>query len=134
MQAASIGSTCTGITTLNPAVASAAGFGDYIEIAALQGPPFSSSTVAGITRLCGSIFNAATTAGDYQATACSYSTPFKISVHFDADEAIGAPPIANTEYNHADNSPLTVSASPSPVTGSGAGYQGFWLSYWQTSC
>ena len=55
-QTASVGSHCKGITTQDDTNTDQVGQGDYLEIAALQAPPFSSSTVAGNSRLCGSFF------------------------------------------------------------------------------
>merc|ERR1712241_1541862 len=73
-QTASVGSTCTGITTVSATEGSQLGYGDYLEIAALHAPPFSSTTIKGVQRICGSFFNAATTAGTTHATACTYYT------------------------------------------------------------
>merc|ERR1739844_404172 len=86
----SIGSLCTGVTTLNPAVASNKGFGDYLEIVALQPSTGSAGTLTQ-NRICGTIFNAASPTAIH-ATACSWTVPFKVGVHFDQDDAIDAPP------------------------------------------
>merc|ERR1712141_969346 len=55
--ASSQGSLCTGITTLNPAVASNSGFGDYLDIVALQPGTGTTGTLgsatAGSNRICG---------------------------------------------------------------------------------
>ena len=118
----------TGITTVSSTENAQVGYGDYLEIPALHAPPFSSSTIMGVQRICGSFWNAATTAGTTHATACSYATPFKIGVHFDGEEAIkNTPPaIAAPNLQYPENAPIS--------GGSGRGYQGFWLNYWQTSC
>ena len=63
-----------------------------------------------------------------QATACSFSVPFKVGVHFDADENIGAPgTAASPNFDHTEN-------DPAATTGAGFGTAGFWLAYWQNSC
>merc|ERR1712232_652749 len=54
----SIGSLCKGVTTLSTTLASNSGFGDYLDIIALQ--PSTGSTGTLVTnRICGTIFNAA---------------------------------------------------------------------------
>ena len=103
------------------------GYGDYIEVAALQPGTGTSTTVVGLHRLCGSFFQGSTTAGTAHETACSYATPFKLGVHFDGEDAIYAPgSITSTKLNLPENAPIS--------KGSGQGYQGFWLNYWQNSC
>merc|ERR1712223_2134152 len=91
--ASSQGSLCTGITTLNPAVASNSGFGDYLDIVALQPSTGTTGTLgsatAGSNRICGTIFNAGSPTAVH-ATACTWAVPFKVGVHFDQDDAIGA--------------------------------------------
>ena len=137
-QQSAVGSACSGITTINPAPAAiqtSVGKGDYLEIAGLQDGT-GSATAAGSAladRICGVIWDA--TAGGAQTahqTACTYSTPFKVGVHFDNDEAI-APGAVATEgtlanLDHCENCPGTI------VTNSGRGYQGFYLAYWQNTC
>ena len=126
-QKSSAGSVCTGITTVSATEGSQVGYGDYLEIAALQGPPFSSTTIKGVQKICGSFWNADTSAQTTHATACTYSTPFKIGVHMDGEEAIKpAPDAAAPELDHPENAPIE--------GGSGRGFQGFWLNYWQTAC
>merc|ERR1711945_24194 len=122
-----IAGTGTGVTTVSATEGNQVGYGDYLEIAALHAPPFSSTTIKGVQRICGSFWNAATTAGTTHATACTYATPFKIGVHMDGEEAIKPPPdAANPELDHPENAPIS--------GGSGRGFQGFWLNYWQTAC
>jgi len=126
-QTASVGSTCTGVTTVSTTEDNQVGYGDYIEVAALQPSTGTSTTVVGLHRLCGSFFQGSTTAGTAHETACSYATPFKLGVHFDGEDAIFAPgSITATKLNLAENSPISA--------GSGQGFQGFWLNYWQNSC
>merc|ERR1711953_700751 len=121
------GSLCTGVTTLNPAVASNKGFGDYLEIVALQ-PGTGSTGTTGKNRICGTLFNAATPTAVH-ATACSWSVPFKVGVHFDHDDAINAPPAP--AYNLVEND---VTGTTGHSKGAGYGYSGFYLNYWQNSC
>ena len=138
----SYGPTCSGVTTINPAAASAVGQGDYLEIIALQpgtgtstsvSTPGTTSDAAVINRICGVYFNAAQrnpapTAITTHATACSYSVPFRVGVHMDDKESIQAPPaVASPNFDKAENNAIT-------ATGSGQGYQGFYLNYWQASC
>merc|ERR1712241_1495232 len=124
------GSLCTGVTTLNPAVASNKGFGDYLEIVALQPGTGSTATIGptGKNRICGTLFNAATPTAVH-ATACSWSVPFKVGVHFDQDDAINAPPAP--AYNLVEND---VTGTTGHSKGAGYGYSGFYLNYWQNSC
>merc|ERR1712223_1607120 len=124
------GSLCTGVTTLNPAVASNSGFGDYLEIVALQPGTGSTATIGptGKNRICGTLFNAATPIAVH-ATACSWSVPFKVGVHFDHDDAINAPPAP--AYNLVEND---VTGTTGHSKGAGYGYSGFYLNYWQNSC
>merc|ERR1712232_616474 len=123
----SIGSLCTGITTLSTTLASNSGFGDYLDIIALQ--PSTGSTGTLVTnRICGTIFNAASPTAVH-ATACSWAVPFKVGVHFDQDEAIDAPPAP--AYNLLEND---VTGTTGISAGAGYGYSGFYLNYWQNSC
>merc|ERR1712173_500253 len=63
------------------------------------------------------------------ASVCSFSTPFKIGVHFDEDESIAADPdeAKAPNLNKAENDPLATG-------GAGYGFSGFYLNYWQKSC
>merc|ERR1711997_841975 len=122
-----IGSLCTGITTLNPAVASNSGFGDYLDIVALQ-PGTGTTGTLNTNRICGTVFNAASPTAVH-ATACSWAVPFKVGVHFDQDEAIAAPPAP--AYNLAEND---ITGTTGHSAGAGYGYSGFYLNYWQNTC
>ena len=132
--AAASGSLCTGKTTFSPTATSNTGFGDYLDILALQ-PSTGSSGALGavgtsVNRICGTVFNAKAHAATVTApaTACSWAVPFKVGVHFDADEAlVAAPPAPTANYNAAENYPLV-------TAGGGYAYSGFYLSYWQNSC
>ena len=123
-----IGNVCTGVTTLNPAVASNKGLGDYLEIVGLQ-PGTGTTGTLDDNRICGTIWNAAAAPQTAAATACSWAVPFKVGVHFDADEAINAPPAP--AYNLVENDATGTAAAP---TGAGYGYSGFYLAYWQNTC
>jgi len=132
--AAASGSLCTGKTTLSATATSNTGFGDYLDILALQ-PSTGSSGALGapgtsVNRICGTVFHVATHAATVTApaTACSWAVPFKVGVHFDADEAlVAAPPAPTANYNAAENYPLVSG-------GGGYAYSGFYLNYWQNSC
>ena len=126
--AASTGSLCTGITTLNPAVASNSGFGDYLDIVALQNGVGTTATLH-VNRICGTVFTASPSPTAVHATACSWAVPFKVGVHFDADDAINAPPAP--AYNFVEND---VTGTTGISAGAGYGYSGFYLSYWQNTC
>ena len=98
-----------------------------MEIAALQPGTGTSTTVAGTNRICGSIFNANPTAATASATACSYSVPFRVGVKMDDKETIAATAdAASPNLDRPENAPIS--------TGSGQGYQGFYLNYWQNTC
>ena len=75
-------------------------------------------------RMCGNFWAADSTATAH-ASACSFSTPFKVGVHFDQDEVV-ASPVAADAITHAENNAVS--------SGSGVGYTGFYLNYWQNSC
>ena len=123
----SIGSSCSGVTTINTIATSQKGQGDYLEIVALQPGTGTSTTVAGTNRICGSLFNAISTATITHATACSYSVPFRVGVHMDDAETIAASGAAAApNLDRPENAPV--------VAGSGQGYQGFYLNYWQNTC
>ena len=145
----SYGPTCSGRSVVSPGAPAAApsplsGFsqGDYLEIIALQpgtgtstsvATPGTASDPAVINRICGVYFNAAqrnpaTTAITTHATACSFSVPFKVGVHMDDKEVIElAAKIADPNWDAGENNALT-------ATGSGYGYSGFYLNYWQKTC
>merc|ERR1711971_828041 len=102
------------------------GLGDYLEIAALQTAPATATTIAGVSRICGSFWTA-TTSGTAHATTCSFATPFKVGVHFDGDETVFSPLTAAKQTNN-ENQFLATS------TGAGLGYNGFYLNYFQATC
>merc|ERR1711913_149815 len=76
IQTNAIDSNCPGTTTLSTTAASNNGRGDYLDITALQTATGTSGLLSTATahRICGSL--------------CSFAVPFKVGVHFDADDAI----------------------------------------------
>jgi len=125
-QKANIGSQCTGVTTFSSTETDQKGLGDYLEIAALQTAPATATTIAGVSRICGSFWTA-TTSGTAHATTCSFATPFKVGVHFDGDETVFAPLTAAKQTNNENQFVAT-------STGAGLGYNGFYLNYFQATC
>ena len=77
----------------------------------------------GSNKICGAVFNVAPSATTHQ-TICSWTTPFRVGVRFDQDEAINLN--TGTTYDHLENMDSKL--------GSGIGYTGFWLDYWQNTC
>jgi len=125
------GPSCTGRTTSNPTAASASGFGDYITIENAQNG-VGASTTLGTDRLCGILFSAAAVTTTVTATVCSYVAPFKVGVHFDSQEAIGAgTPVVTAANNWGA---IENAYSPPTTLGEGIGHAGFYLAYWQTVC
>lgn len=125
------GVTCTGFTTVAAIDTNSAGLGDYITIDNAQNG-VGAATTLGTDRICGILWSADGIATTATATVCSYRTPWRIGVHFDAIEAIGATPTTD-----GDNLSKTENAQEDPATtsnGAGVGYMGFWLNYWQLAC
>ena len=107
----------------------------------LQPSTTAAAGIAGEDKICGIIFSAdaskvgaaaGTTAA--QATACSFKTPFRVGVHFDSTEAIGAPADAAVGTNDAAWKKVENAALDPSTGGEGIGYNGFWLAYWQNTC
>ena len=65
----------------------------------------------GATRICGAFFNSATGNAAHQ-TLCSFATPFRVGVRFDADETTGA----NTDNAHG------FIENETSISGSGFGF------------
>ena len=84
--------------------------GDYIEIPNMQNNPATDGAL-GFNRISGGFFNVITTAVVH-ITICSFSTPFRLSVHFNADETVNSlsAPNANS-HDHIENH--------TPVAGNG---------------
>ena len=129
------GAACTGVTVAGSAKTDAiAGHGDYLEIANMQEVSIAITATATyantVYRVCGGVFSAAAIATIAQGTICSFTVPFKVGVHMDDAENIGlAAEAANPNLNAYENM-----GTPTFVTGSGHGYAGFYLDYWQQAC
>ena len=91
----------------------------------MQAKPGAALTVSKINTICGGVFNAANAQAGID-TICSFSTPFRISVHFDADEVLGDTDTGNVWDNMENRTPADGIA--------GFGTQGFQLAYWQNTC
>ena len=136
-QTSAVGTLCTGVTVIDAATVAKdnkmMGFGDYLDIDILQ--PSTTAAAATITptisRICGTFWNAAEAGKKTHATACTFSYPFKIGVHFDDDEAIATAP-TDALLTSADFKGKVENGDISD--GSGRGFQGFYLNYWQNSC
>ena len=126
-QTNAIGASCDGVTTLNPTVGNTAGRGDYLDIVFLQSTAITTVALASATnRICGSLFNAQASPQTAHGTACSYAVPFKVGVHFDADDNIAADASAvSPDLDKVENADDGVH---------GIGYSGFYLAYWQNTC
>jgi len=123
-----IGNQCTGQTN-NAAVADSKGYGDYLEISNMQAPGAAVIATANAHhKICGAFWST-TASAQAHATICSYTRPFKIGVHFDGDENIRVPTevAGQMNFDHAENGGVA-------TAGSGQGYNGFWLNYWQVPC
>ena len=120
-----VGDKCTGLTT-EPA---AGGFGDYIEIANLQ-PGTGTSGTLGVNRMCGAVWDATSSSDkDEIATACTFTTPFRIGVHLDQGEVLAVDPGASDKLDKVENLDTTKLAK-----NEGLGYTGFYMAYWMNAC
>ena len=88
-----------------------------------------------VDKVCGVVFNAiAGNAGVFTATACTFKVPFRVGVHFDSGESVTTPPAAlvgNDLWAAIENA---IAVTNTATVGEGAGYNGFWLAYWQNTC
>ena len=104
-----------------------------MSIANLQ-PGTGTAGSIGIDKVCGIVFNGAAAATG-TGTACSYSAPFRVGVHFDGSEALS---LALTNNDDADAYEAIGNAiTPGTGTGTvgeGVGYNGFFLAYFQNTC
>ena len=101
--------------------------GDYLDIPNLQSGVGAAIVVSQINRICGTVWSlddSANAIAINPATLCSYSTPFRVGVHFDSDDVINA--AAADTFDNIENS--------APTGVAGIGYNGFWLAYWQNTC
>lgn len=115
---------CTGITTLNTAEITQKAVGDYVTLLGANNDPTACSTIGVATKICG-VFFTVTDDTIVHNTVCSCSTPFKMGVHLDSDEAVFGPAMTAKKTN---------SENTVPTLGSGFGLGGFYLSYWQVAC
>ena len=102
---ASIGTYCTGVTTVSHIETSNVPKGDYITLENMQNAPGTAPTI-GIDKMCGQFFSATDQATAHN-TVCSFITPFKIGVHLDDDEAHFLPATANKLSTTENNSIFT---------------------------
>jgi hypothetical protein len=119
------------IAGLNAAAVIGVAEGDYLEIFDMQSAGTSAIAIALTTfsaaafenRICGAIWgiSAATAA----STLCSYSTPFKVGVHFDDIEALTTADAAGLLNSYENNA---------AANGAGYGYNGFSLTYEMKTC
>jgi hypothetical protein len=130
-----VGTYCTGYTLSTPTVANGVGWGDYIEIANWQTSIGTTGTIGptGVGRMCGVHFNTVSPTRT-QATSCSWSTPFKMGVHFDANESIDPTFATAANYENVENNAFTACNPTTPACFTGTGYMGFYLAYWQNAC
>ena len=101
--------------------------GDYLDIPNLQSGVGIAGTVSQVNRICGTVWSlddSADAIAINPATLCSYTTPFRVGVHFDSDDVINA-----AAANLADN---IENAAPTGIAG--IGYNGFYMAYWQNTC
>ena len=78
----------------------------------------------GPSRIGGQLFGLTTT----HVTLCSFATPFKVGVHFDADESIQLTPASTAALSHL------VETHDFTPAGGALGIRGFYLNYFQVSC
>ena len=131
-QQAVVGTVVTGVTTIATDVEDknkkAVGLGDYLIIPLAQDHPADDKTKVNLVSKISGVILSATAAQTAQKTVCSYSIPFKVGVHFDGDEAVAT--IATTL---ATANAKLIETFPA-LGGSGRGFQGFYLDYFQSSC
>jgi len=126
IQTSSIGSVCAGNTIVSATEANNRA-GDYLTIMNLQTSTAAIAAIAGaigVNQLCGGIVAGSATIA--QGTICSFTTPFKVGVNFDSEEAVFTPVMAA----NIDKFDVTDAVA----NGAGRGYLGFYLNYWQVAC
>lgn len=119
-------SQCSGETAVGGAIATGIGLGDWLNIQNMQNSPAAAivtTPAVGPSKVCGEYFSA-TASSVVHNTVCTFTTPFKIGVHFDDDESHFLPTALFTNIENA----ATYTA------GAGPGWAGFWFDYWQNSC
>ena len=98
--------------------------GDYVTLLGANKHPTTCADIGVATKVCGVYFTVDNDVAVHN-TVCSCSTPFKMGVHFDTDEAVSLTLTAGKQ---------TKSENFTPATGSGYGLSGFYLDYWQVAC
>ena len=85
-----------------------------------------------VSKVCGILWSAKQdNSATALATACTFHTPFKIGIHFDASDTVAEA----AQKTGGDNLKQVENGVLSPSTaGEGIGYNGFWLAYWQNTC
>ena len=81
--------------------------------------------IAGPSKICSTYFTATANAV-VSNTVCTFTTPFKIGVHFDGDESHWLA-LSPNMFEKTENSAIY-------TAGSGAGWSGFYFDYWQNTC
>jgi len=134
MTAAS-GTQCSGYTLSTPTVANGVGDGDYVEVANLQPGTGTTGTIQtlGVGRVCGSLWNVNSPTRTLMTT-CTWATPFKMGVHFDANDSVDPAASTAANYENAENHGFVACNPTSPACFSGQGTLGFQLAYWQNTC
>ena len=90
----------------------------------MQNAPATAPAV-GPSKVCAQYFSA-TTDSVVHNSVCTFTTPFKMGVHFDADEAHWLPTAANL-FEKTENAAIY-------TAGAGPGWAGFYFDYWQNAC
>jgi len=85
----------------------------------------------GAGKICGMVWNSSPTAAVQAAagsiaTSCTWSTPFKWGVRFNAEEIAIKTPVAAIVQNTNENYVGTA--------GTGTGTTGFYMAFWQNTC
>jgi len=126
---ATVGSYVSGITTVQTTAATiptAVGWGDYLEIMHMQPAPGTNTVInPAPSKISGHLFGLTTT----HITICSFAIPFRVGVHFDADESIALTPASTALL-----SLYVETHNFGPASGGALGTRGFYLNYFQGSC
>jgi len=104
---------------------------DYIEVVNLQ-PSIGTTATAGAHKMCGFVWNSIAIGALHAIagaifTSCTWSTPFKFGVRFNAEEI-------NLDVATAAAIAAIVSENVEMTTGAGTGMTGFYMAYWQNTC
>ena len=88
-----------------------------------------------VDKICGIVWNASpANDGVVQATACTFSTPFRVGVRFDSTEAISTTSATADDQDAYEAIENAISPGTGTGTvGEGVGYNGFYLAFWQNS-